>query len=331
MYGDLVSPSESDASLDHSSASIDSPPSHIPFIVECSSTPVATHESHVDHSPQDLAIEHTLPIVASTELIVTHVHASIHSPQQCSIGEPSSETDVTIASRAPLHLDFSDDDIPHTQVATLECSVASSWTSSSSLQQSSPPTSCCDVYTFLSNISLIEQPHWDEYLPDLSCLFADSTCVALQEYALIEPSHILEDPFISLVGSAHLGTFFTSTISEMFHDPPLLMDPFVRVIGPPPSSLLDMYIAVALSLSFVHTFSDLMPPFSYRLDAEIRVLHASSSFVEWADFQCSFFVLPKGRNIVWCRRILFSLYAEDHIIDTLLRGPSCPHFFLSLL
>ncbi|KAH9292370.1 hypothetical protein KI387_042444, partial [Taxus chinensis] len=216
----------------------------------------------------------------------------------CSIGKPSSETDVTISSHAPLHLDFSDDDIPHTQVATLECSVASSWTSSSSLQQSSPPTSCCDVYTFLSYISLIEKPHWDEYLPDLSCLFADSTCVALQEYALIKPSHILEDPFISLVGSAHLGTFVTSTILEMFHDPVVLMDPFVRVIGPPPSSLSDMYTAVALPLSFVHMVVRLMPPFSYRLDAEIRVLHASSSFVEWADFQCSFSILPKGRNVV---------------------------------
>ncbi|KAH9304703.1 hypothetical protein KI387_009107, partial [Taxus chinensis] len=67
-------------------------------------------------------------------------------------------------------------------------------------------------------------PHWDEYLPDLSHLFAKSTCDALQ---VPHPSIGISDEFIiSVVGSAPSMNHVTSTFPETFIDPPSAVDPF---------------------------------------------------------------------------------------------------------
>ncbi|KAH9321318.1 hypothetical protein KI387_015957 [Taxus chinensis] len=148
--------------------------------------------------------------------------------------------------------------------------------------------------SYLSDITLlfIEPPHWDEYLPDLSHLFAESTCDALQ---VLHPSIGVSEEFvISVVGSAPSGILTTSTFSETFIDPPSVVDPFFvveYVLFPSHhvdilstsvhSSHSDSSTHVALPLFPWHSLARPMSHFR-ALDSKFFVLLPSISFVEWA-------------------------------------------------
>lgn len=193
---------------------------------------------------------------------------------------------------------------------------------------STPLPSLDDSY--LSDIALlfVEPPHWDEYLPDLSHLFAKYTCDALQ---VSHPSTGVSEEFIiSVVGSAPFGILTTSTFPETFIDPPSAVDPFSvveDVLFPSHhvdilstgvhSSHSDSSTHMALPSVPWHSLARPMSHF-HAPDSEFFVFLPSVSFVEWVDFQHIIYVLPKGRHTVHCRWLFFSPEVEDLIIKILL-------------